>query len=124
MPNHSPSRPWFAVKCLFSHPDRADDLNLFLYEERTTLWRAASFHEAFALAEAEAADYAIDSACEFVRATDAFQLEGDIIGHGSEIWSLMRGSGMEPEMYAETFCATPRDRAGLLEEDPPRGGIL
>ena len=113
----SPSQPWFAVKCLFSHPSRADDSERFLYEERTTLWRAASFQEAFELAEAEAAAYALDCHCTFVRATDSYHLFAESVGHGSEIWSRMRGSGMEPELYAETFCATPRDRAGVLDED-------
>ena len=102
----TPQQPWFAAKCLFSHPSRADNSERFLYEERTTLWRANSFAEAFALAEAEAVEYARDSTCVFVRATDSFHLFDESIGHGSEIWSLMRGSGMEPELYAETFCAT------------------
>jgi hypothetical protein len=113
----SPQQPWFAVKCLFSHPARADASERFLYEERITLWRASSFQEAFALAEAEAAEYARSSTCTFVRATDSFHLFEDSVSHGSEVWSVMRGSGMEPELYAETFCATPRDRAGVLDED-------
>ena len=120
MPQDTPTPPcqqWFAVKCLFSHPSRADDSERFLYEERTTLWRAASFREAFALAEAEAADYARDSHCTFVRATDSYHLFAESVGHGSQIWSRMRGSGMEPEVYAETFCSTPRDHAGVVDED-------
>ena len=110
-------QPWFAVKCLFSHPSRAEDGERFLYEERTTLWRASTFQEAFALAEAEAAKYARDSHSTFVRATDSYHLFDESIGHGSEIWSLMRGSGMEPELYAQTFCSTPRDRAEILDDD-------
>src|SRR5688572_13907625 len=110
-------QPWFAVKCLFSHPSRADDSERFLYEERTTLWQASSFKEAFALAEVEAAEYARTSTCTFVRATDSFHLFEESVGHGSEIWSQMRGSGMEPELYAETFCATPRDRIGHFDDN-------
>jgi hypothetical protein len=30
----SPDEPWFAVKCLFSHPSRASDAEKALYEER------------------------------------------------------------------------------------------
>jgi hypothetical protein len=114
---NSPEQPWFAVKCLFSHPSRADDSERFLYEERITLWRARTFEEAFALAEAEAAEYARCSTCTFVRATDSFHLFVGSPSHGSEIWSLMRGSGMEPELYAETFCATPRDHSRFLDEN-------
>lgn len=102
--------PWFAVKCLFSHPDRAKDSEPSLYEERITLWRAASWDEAFKLAETEAQEYAGSNRCVFHFASDAFHLFDKEVGHGSEIWSVMRGSGMDPEPYKQTFCATPRDR--------------
>ncbi len=69
------------------------------------------------MAEAEAAEYARSSTCTFVRATDSFHLHAASVGHGSEVWSLMRGSGMEPELYAETFCATPRDHSQVPDED-------
>lgn len=107
-------RSWYAVKCLFSHPSRTAG-GEFLYEERTTLWLTVSFEEAFTLAESEATKYAESSSCVFVRATDAFQLQEESVGRGSEIWSIMRGSNFEPEVYAETFCATPRDRSSFLD---------
>jgi len=102
---------WYAVRCLFSHADRASEGDAHLYEERTTLWRAHSFDEAFGLAEDEAASYAAHEKCVFIQATDAFHLfQKDSIGHGSEIWSQVCESGMPAEAYIETFCATPRDR--------------
>lgn len=45
---------WFSVRCIF----RSDAGTPPWYEERITLWRAASFDAAIALAEAEAAEYA------------------------------------------------------------------
>jgi hypothetical protein len=113
----SSDEPWFAVKCLFSHPDRASDADGNLYEERITIWRASTFEEAFALAEAEAREYAADD-CQFVRAAQAFHLFEESVRHGSEVWSVMRGSHMQPELYIETFCATPRDRAAYSSSDP------
>jgi hypothetical protein len=104
--------PWFAVKCLFSHPSRATDAEQFLYEERITLWRAASWDEAFRLAEAEAQEYASSDDCVFITATDAFHLFDESVGAGTEVWSTMRGSGMDADTYKKTFCATPRDRIG------------
>lgn len=101
---------WFAVKCLFSHPTRARDGDQNLYEERTTLWRASSWEEAFKCAEGEAQEYAKAENCIFHFATDAFLLADGSVRNGSEIWSQMRGSGMDPETYEQTFCATPRDR--------------
>ncbi len=115
----SPDQAWFTVKCLFSHPSRVDDAVRFLYEERTTLWRTSSFKKAIELAEVEAAAYATEANCLFVRATDSYQLFDETIGQGSEIYSIMRDSGMEPEVYADTFCCTPRDHAGFLDEDSP-----
>jgi hypothetical protein len=44
---------WFSVRCIFQCDDEAPAM----YEERITLWRAARFEEAIALAEAEAEDY-------------------------------------------------------------------
>jgi|GEM_PF-1100252 len=111
-PASDPDLPWYAVRCLFSHPNRAPEGVKFLYEERMTLWRTASWGEAFKLAEAEAKTYAADCGCEFIDATDAFLLSEKTVGVGTEVWSLMRESGMYAEMYRQTFCATPRDRSG------------
>ena len=108
----SSAEPWFAVRCLFSHPGLASDGKKALYEERVTLWRAASWDDAFKLAEAEAREYAASDVCIFHGTTDAFQLFDESVGQGTEIWSTMRGSGMDPETYERTFCATPRDRSG------------
>jgi len=83
-----------------------------------TVWQTDSFNKAFELAEVDAAEYAKEANCLFVRATDSYQLFHKTIGHGSEIFSLMRDSGMEPEVYADTFCCTPRDHARFLDEDP------
>lgn len=66
----------------------------------------------FQAREAEAKTYAADCGCEFIDATDAFLLSEKTVGVGTEVWSLMRDSGMDAEMYRETFCATPRDHSG------------
>ena len=115
-PKASPDEPWFAVKCLFSHPNRANESDGNLYEERITIWHASTFEEAFALAEAEAREYASDD-CVFIRATDSFHLFDESVGQGSEVWSVMRGSHMDAELYAKTFCTTPRDRTAYSRSD-------
>jgi hypothetical protein len=86
------------------------DSELHLYEERITLWRAGSFRDAYAMADADALVYAVEENCIFIRSTDAFHLFDKSIRSGSEVWSIMRGSGMTPELYIATFCDTPRDR--------------
>ena len=104
------------MKCLFSPPNRASDANGNLYEERLTIWQASTFEEAFALAEVEARAYATDD-CQFVRAAQSFHLFDESAGHGSKVWSVMRGSHMELELYIATFCTTPRDRAAYSSSD-------
>jgi len=108
----SPAEPWFAVKCLFSHPGRTADADLFFFFFFITLWRASSWDEAFRFAEAEAQEYANSDDCIFHFATDAFHLFDKTVGQGTEVWSTMRGSGMVAETYKQTFCSTPRDRVG------------
>jgi len=101
---------WYSVKCLFHHPklnDRGDD---FLYEERITLWKAASFEEAHGFAEKEAHIYAKENSCIFIKSTDSFHLFDAEIIQGVEIYSTMRGSNLVPELYSKTFCVTERDR--------------
>ena len=110
-------RSWIAVRCLFSHPTRASDSELNLYEERITVWRAGSFKEAYAMADADALVYAAEEDCIFIRSTDAFHLFEKNIRSGAEVWSTMRGSGMTPELYITTFCDTPRDRKTSGEID-------
>jgi hypothetical protein len=75
-------------------------------------WHASSWNEAFRLAEAEAQEYANSDDCIFHFATDAFHLFDETVGHGTEVWSTMRGSGMDAKTYKTTFCATPLDRIG------------
>ena len=104
--------PWFAVRCLFSHPTRKHFSEEQLFEERITLWRADSWDEAFTAAEAEAANYANSANCIFVRALDGFHLFDSTVGEASEVWSVMRGSNMDADTYILTFCKTARDRIG------------
>ncbi len=107
---------WFAVRCLFSHPSRAIEAEGNLYEERITLWMTTGFRAAFELAEAEANQYAQESTCVFIEATDAFKLAEKAI-QGSEVWSKIRSSHMDPHLYVNTFCNTNQDRVSELGDD-------
>ncbi|WP_269539483.1 DUF4288 domain-containing protein [Cerasicoccus fimbriatus] len=101
--------PWYAVRCLFSHPTRARKGET-LFEERITLWKCASENEAYLKAETEAAKYATEANCIFIRATDAFHLFDELVSEGSEVWSTMRGSRFNAEQYEDTFISTSADR--------------
>jgi hypothetical protein len=106
----SKSEPWFTVRCLFSHPTRAKDGDGHLYEERVTLWRSGSWDEAYRLARIEAQTYAEEAGAIIIGTTDAFNLFDAECGHGSEVWSVMRGSHFDAKTYTNTFCTTHRDR--------------
>ncbi len=109
MENKTNREPWYAVRCLFTHPNRAKSGDGTLYEERITLWKCASDEEAYLKAENEAKEYEKED-CIFIKATDCFHLFDESIGEGTELWSVMRGSFLTPEIYEETFCNTSRDR--------------
>ena len=98
--------PWYGVRCLFEHPDEDPASGEHWYEERVTLWRAASMEEALALADAEAQEYAEDNECEDTGLVQAFHIAGPGVGNGVEVFSLIRGSRLESDDYLDTFFDT------------------
>lgn len=100
----TPDQAWFAVRCVVHHPD------LGAYEERLTLWQAASFDDAIGLAEDEARDYAGGlNAASYAGLAQAYELYGRP-GHGAEIFSLMRESALAPAEYLTAFFDTGLER--------------
>jgi hypothetical protein len=103
----SGDQPWYAVRCVF----RTDSDRLapgeHAYEERITLWRAESFDDAIAQAEAEAHAYVetIESTDEFTGLAQAFHLFDDP-GHGMEVFSLIRRSRLDTDEYLARFFDT------------------
>src|SRR3979490_228378 len=87
---------WFAVRHVIKNEDA--------YEERITLWRAASFQDAIARAEAEAATYAWEGT-EPLRLYQAYQLAG-APADGGEVFSLIRRSGLPANAYLDSFFST------------------
>lgn len=111
------SARWYATKTIFSIPNR-EELGKYLYEERVLLWRATSFEEAFEFATAEAKDYEkVVDGILFLGRCDAYQIDHDIIGHGSELWSLQRGSNLEPYVYVKTFIDTEREVGDEIDDE-------
>jgi len=106
---------WYAVRCVFAvgwPPELAGDT----YEERITLWRAASAEEAIARAEAEAVDHAAtiqESPSTYLGLAQSFRLFDDLVD-GAEVFSLMRTSDLEPAAYLNTFFDTGTERQSLV----------
>ncbi|MEU8658091.1 hypothetical protein [Actinoplanes philippinensis] len=101
---------WFSVRCLF----RLDAEAAATYEERITLWRAASPEQAVTLAEAEAGEYAADVAGEYLGLAQVYSLV-DEPGHGAELFSLLRDSRLQPAAYLDAFFDTGDERQGAVE---------
>ena len=104
---------WYGVRCLFQHGP--DDPQATAYEERVTLWHAASFDEAIALAEAEAATYAAQSeGVTDLGLVQAYGLPG-LPGHGAEVFSLVRDSPLPADEYLDEFFDTGGERQQSAE---------
>jgi hypothetical protein len=100
-------QPWYAVRCVFQIGSDRVAPGEHAYEERITLWRAESFDDAIAQAEAEAHEYvdASDSDDEFTGLAQAFHLFEDP-GHGTEAFSLIRRSRLDSDDYLTRFFDT------------------
>jgi hypothetical protein len=104
--------PWYAVRCVFQTSTgaagrpRAVGPGEFAYEERITIWRAASFDEAIDRAEAEAHEYVEgDSAEELIGLAQAYNLFADP-ADGAEVFSLIRRSDLNAQDYLARFFDT------------------
>jgi hypothetical protein len=93
---------WYAVRHVLQHDD--------LFEERITLWQAASEDDAIARAEVEAADHAATLG-EGSEALDLFQSYRlpDPPTDGAEVFSLMRRGSTQAEDYINRFFDTGQE---------------
>lgn len=105
-------RSWYCVRTVF----RFSRDSTSTFEERMTLWCAAGFEAAIALAEAEANEYAdsLDS-CAYIGLAQAYELSEEP-GHGAEVFSLMRDSDLAVEAYVDAFFDTGRERQDGMSE--------
>jgi len=88
-----------------------------VYEERITLWLAASAEEAIERAEAEAREYAgtiEESPDSYLGIAQSYRLV-DAPADGAEVFSLMRSSALEPDEYLDTFFDTGTERQKTVE---------
>jgi hypothetical protein len=97
---------WFSVRCVFAWSGWEGRP----FEERITLWRARSLDHAIELAEQEAGEYAAEHGFEYLQLSQAYEItEGSEIGHGTEVFSLLRDSDLAPDDYLDSFFSTGRE---------------
>jgi hypothetical protein len=90
-----------------------------LYEERITVWRAASFDEAVELAEREAREYAKGAETEYMELAQAFHVFPGRLTSGAEVFSLLRESNYSPGEYLDRYFDTGDERQRHMPCDQP-----
>jgi hypothetical protein len=100
MSNEELTQSRYGIRCIFKAGDRP------AYEERITVWLTESFDSAIRMAELEAADYADGIGLEYVGLAQAYDSKSETIESGSEVFSLIRISALEPTDYVDHFFAT------------------
>jgi hypothetical protein len=89
---------WYAVRHIVK--------NGCAFEERVTLWFAASFDEAMDRARAEAEQYvSLDDGWELLELFQAYRTS-DVPQNGAEVFSLIRESDLAASEYIDRFFAT------------------
>ncbi|WP_035874792.1 hypothetical protein [Kitasatospora cheerisanensis] len=98
---------WYGVRCVFRWTAGAGRS----YEERVTLWQAPSAEDAIALAEAEAETYAAENGVEYLGFAQSYRLASHgTPGAGTEVFSLLRDSRLEPDAYLDAYFDTGCER--------------
>lgn len=104
-------KQWFAVRTIIANnenrPYGPTDLcpGQIDYEERITLWRAASAEAAIALAEGECQRYVDDLGGDMLQFSQSYALAMKP-GHGIEVFSLIRRSELVPDAYLDRHFDT------------------
>lgn len=105
-----PPADWFAVRCVFHRSRNAAGTpglasGELAYEERITLWNAASADEAIELAESEAEEFAAATGSAYTGLAQSYWLEEEP-QDGAVAFSLVRRSKLGPDAYIDTFFDT------------------
>ena len=110
--------PTYTVRTVIRWAKRPDQTRKFLYEERITAWNAESIEAAIVEAEKEAKEYAGEGS-EALDLFQAYWLFDDIalIPQGTEVFSLLRESDMEPADYLDAYFDTGEEHQDRYSPD-------
>lgn len=107
---------WYGTKTIYKHRRVEAGMRKTLFEERVVLFQAADFDGAIALAEAEAAEYCRANAdTVYLDFMDVFHLFAKAVGHGTEVYSLMRESELADKDYLDHFYDDGKERTKEVE---------
>jgi hypothetical protein len=115
------SEPWYAAKTVYRNGYVLDGVPQTCFEERVVLFRAASFEDAIAKAEAEAKRYAASSERSvYLGFMDVYWLFEKTVGHATEVFSLMRDSDLSEEEYLARYYGGVDETLRVLSVRRPR----
>jgi hypothetical protein len=111
---------WVAVRHVVVEESNGSDHERY-FEERITVWSATDIETGIALAAAEVAEY-----CRVLDLQDTGLYQGFLIADdvgelisGAELFSLIRGSDLEPDEYLDRFFDTGDEIQGTIPSSPP-----
>ena len=103
--------PWWGAKVIFSHKGLSERFGENVYEERIILVRAKTANEAIRHAERDARQYVNDlPGCKYEGYVSVFHTWEEKMDSGSEVYSLMRTSKLNPARYLDHFYDTGTER--------------
>ena len=107
---------WYAAKTVCKHQSVEDGIPKTLFEERVVLLQAADFNDAVAKGELEAQEYcrSIENVT-YIRYINVYRLCADVVGHGTEIFSLMRESELSDSDYLDHFHDDGKERTEIVK---------
>lgn len=109
--------PTYTVRMVIRWARRPDQEKKFLYEERITAWNTDSLEAAIDEAEKEAHEYA-EEGSEVLDLFQGYWLFDKVntIPQGTEVFSLLRESDLEPSDYLDSFFDTGTERQGVYKQ--------
>jgi len=114
---HAMNNPeWYAAKTVSKHYCIEDGTPKTLFEERVVLLQATNFDDAIAKGETEAQEYCRAlSDVVYTKYIDVYRLCADTVGHGTEVFSLMRESDLSDKDYLDRFYDDGKERTQIAK---------
>jgi Domain of unknown function (DUF4288) len=106
---------WYTAKTIYKHQRVEDGTPKMMFEERIVLLQATDFDDAIAKAEAETTEYCdINDGTVYLGFVDVFHLFDETVGHGVEVYSLMRESNLSDKDYLDHFYDDGKERRQIF----------
>jgi hypothetical protein len=100
----------YGVRCIFACPKEDFNTLTYLYEERITVWTTNDIDAVLDHAIDEAKSYAEENKFTYAGIAQAFWMFTEIDVNGIEVFSLLRESDLETDVYVSSFFSNGHER--------------